>query len=1118
MQEIACDYRAGIHTVEIDGSRVNFASAFRPEGQARPSFLRTLFGRPALAAAARAPPEVKASLKRPPKAPKTTEEIAVSKYKLAKVANVGGKNWAKEQARRLEAKHVDMIREAVGEKKVGPKTIEMGKVLTNFIDHFREPEHLAKFYADQPAEVQGWLDKFAEVSGDPDLMTIVDKLKGAGEALATEAYDEQVIREAFENHQNRIYKEEGHQGHMAGAKYATATGHAKKRFYTTRLEARAPIEKGGGGKTFKVEGVAENLRILTEEIKNVIENRRMTTRGLDEGWLSTDQHEGWRPAPWPQMYKRTFQFKVDADSIIREIRNVATEIKNSSTTSSTTTGGAAPGASATATASGPVQKMIDVITNSLEVRGVTPEEAKTYVRRVQEAAIRQSQGTGAAPLPEGTPPPETITTIIKEVQDTLTTLETKQEVVGHKFGEVRRANMYMDTEGHVFAKVPLFAPPEVAKDLENLFSTQELSPLMEAAVQYNAVAKAGTLAFSPFHLLSYARNWLTAPGFWRMVHPIGSYKKGKALAEANHPDTEGLIRHGLITFSGTPPDWSELAEDRRTGLGELMGKNVLTRKTRDAFWKVLDYNANFIFEKVGNAYKLQFAHEILGHLRNKFPALTPEEHYYWAAYHADDVFGGRSEEISGKLFGDRLASSARARVWSRLFILARDWTMSNLSLFKRAFQQGPSGYLARRYWGYAFAKIFSAVIAANLLTSLIDDRSAWQSFKDAFHDPKQLRWLDINLTPFYKLASKMAGYTPTEARKYFRVGGHFYDAFKMIINPLEFVHHKQSVLARFFWEALTGHDWRGNVFTTLNEMLGVTDSIAGPLTGQLTKEGKPTGTIGYSQVPSFMLHQIRGVIPIPFQNILYAIMGEMDGFTAAIKSAGGMASSANVKTNAQDLMSEYYQNVSPTIKTAAQKERTDLKKELLKMYKDGDVDGFREGLEDAIRDGKISHQEAQQWANEAPLPKGVQSFVKLPMDMAIKVMGEATDAEKDLWMPFMLRKISEAKPDTLMRNQEMLVKLLRDNGADDSADVMEARQRPNDLKALNIPEPAEAEINRLDMLQNLGVLDSFTAGLLRKQAQAKPRQTNPLRALGVSSRGQTIGKQRSTFDKMLGLR
>ena len=88
----------------------------------------------------------------------------------------------------------------------------------------------------------------------------------------------------------------------------------------------------------------------------------------------------------------------------------------------------------------------------------------------------------------------------------------------------------------------------------------------------------------------------------------------------------------------------------------------------------------------------------------------------------------------------------------------------------------------------------------------------------------------------------------------------------------------------------SGQDWAGRKFTTVGELLGISDD--GELAGRLVKwdRGK-AAFIEPSQLPSWFVYEGRSAMPIPMQNLLSFISGEAEAFDALTKSVGMMTSS-----------------------------------------------------------------------------------------------------------------------------------------------------------------------------------------------------------------------------------
>ena len=120
-----------------------------------------------------------------------------------------------------------------------------------------------------------------------------------------------------------------------------------------------------------------------------------------------------------------------------------------------------------------------------------------------------------------------------------------------------------------------------------------------------------------------------------------------------------------------------------------------------------------------------------------------------------------------------------------------------------------------------------------------------------------------------------------------------------------------------FHEALVGTDWAGRRFTSLAELTGHDfekgrykttrrgrfrkgEPKFGKLTGKtVTWDFNGRGALGYSQIPSFILHQIRSWQPIQIQNLLSWFAGEQAGFDALFKSIGMRIGTTYTKEDAK---------------------------------------------------------------------------------------------------------------------------------------------------------------------------------------------------------------------------
>lgn len=125
---------------------------------------------------------------------------------------------------------------------------------------------------------------------------------------------------------------------------------------------------------------------------------------------------------------------------------------------------------------------------------------------------------------------------------------------------------------------------------------------------------------------------------------------------------------------------------------------------------------------------------------------------------------------------------------------------------------------------------------------------------------------------------------------------------KFIRYPIRSAHHKGSVLYRYFFEALSGQDWRGHNFTTMAELIGVDDKgeyvttrkgfykagdpKGGKDVAKLTKYGGKRGPISPEQIPSYLMSQIKGTTPVQVQQMIGMATGETDAFDGITRSLG----------------------------------------------------------------------------------------------------------------------------------------------------------------------------------------------------------------------------------------
>ena len=490
-------------------------------------------------------------------------------------------------------------------------------------------------------------------------------------------------------------------------------------------------------------------------------------------------------------------------------------------------------------------------------------------------------------------------------------LEGYQEVIHPNFNtwkwtgkveadKVYGRNYFIDKNGDVFEKQRLYAPADIAENMNNILGISKLSNIefIRVVTKYNAIIKSWILQSSFFHHLAFTRSyWFgTRRKTLREWNIRKAYRDGMKAIEQENPIVMHGIKNGLTLR--LKQDWNEDLLHEKTVIGKMidkMGGESVKQKILD----LRQHHADFLFGEFGAGLKAKaFLIEYKNHLK-KHPDMNVDEAAKHVANLINDDFGG--------LHLQRLGRDPTIQHIFRVFALAPDWTESNVRTMVKAIKGGREGQLYRKFWASVLTKAMGLTVLANLIMAGYDEddeeaRGHWQRFvrnyKRAWKEGK-LRYLDVDITPLYKaLGGK------TKKRKYFPIAGHFKDPIKFILHPFRSAQHKGSVVFRIFYELFKGVDWAQRRFTTFPELIGLDkekgyykttrkgyyregDPKWGKLKGQTVtwRPGKQ-GAIGYEQLPSYLLSQVKGAQPVQIQNLLAWLAGEMELFDAIGKSAG----------------------------------------------------------------------------------------------------------------------------------------------------------------------------------------------------------------------------------------
>ena len=438
---------------------------------------------------------------------------------------------------------------------------------------------------------------------------------------------------------------------------------------------------------------------------------------------------------------------------------------------------------------------------------------------------------------------------------------------------------FITEEGLVMEKVPVYAEPVLGKKLNNIFAPSVLFkvPGVETLTRYNAIIKSTILYTSLFHHQAFLRSYAFGS---QGLNPVKAFKKGRQAIMNMEPEVRLLVRNGLTL--GRIQDYDpRMLEGEDTIWGKVFALTEPTDKVNEWLQNQRRKHERFLFNKLGPYLKIQAGLlELKAGLERNRTSIEQGE------MTADDVARSVADLMNNDFGGLHLGRMGRNNTIQhlmRLMLLAPDWTESNVRSMIKAFEKGEPGYMHRMFWGRIAVKALGATILFNLLMSAFDDDDFAERYKKAWKEGR-LRWLDVDITPIFKaLGGK------SDARKYFSLIGHFRDPVKFIVRPGASLKHKGSVVSRTMFDFASGQDWAGRKFTTVGELIGISED--GKLAGRLVKWSRGKAAfLEPSQLPSWFVYEARSAMPIPIQNIIAFASGEAEAFDAITKSVGLMTS------------------------------------------------------------------------------------------------------------------------------------------------------------------------------------------------------------------------------------
>jgi hypothetical protein len=455
----------------------------------------------------------------------------------------------------------------------------------------------------------------------------------------------------------------------------------------------------------------------------------------------------------------------------------------------------------------------------------------------------------------------------------------------------RSRNAYVTDSGIVMERRAVYASPQLGKHLNNILGQSAIKglPGVDTITKLNALIKQAVLFTSFFHHQAFVRSYtLGSNAKGSELSPVAAYKAGKQAYLNFTPELRMGVRNGLTL--GKIQDYDAKALDAPSSVWSRIANaagpaGVPMQKIAD----LRKWNEQVLFGRMGpylkaQAYLVEFKNLMHKHQSNILSGkVTTDELAKQAADLINDDFGG--------LNLDRMGRNPTVQHVFHLLALAPDWTESNVRSAVKAFKLGDEGAVYRAFWGRIVAKTVLASVVANFLLSLGDaDDDFIERYRKAWANGN-LRWLDVDITPIYRA---LGG--DSSSRRYFSILGHFKDPYKFVArnkiedgllqgfpDPVSSLiksgQYKGSVATRMLTDAVTGSDWAGREFTSMQELITDRKLSAWSYTTD-------TDPLKITQMPSILLYEAKSSTPIQVQQGIGFLSGEFSGFDAVMTSLG----------------------------------------------------------------------------------------------------------------------------------------------------------------------------------------------------------------------------------------
>lgn len=371
--------------------------------------------------------------------------------------------------------------------------------------------------------------------------------------------------------------------------------------------------------------------------------------------------------------------------------------------------------------------------------------------------------------------------------------------------------------------------------VENIYVYKDIAAQLKASLETGGVTRKGVLQTntdklynSALMISSLGKRTLLFPGTWHysalteraiVVNGMdgarnaweltkGQLQKGQKSPLLLFKDADVWMKHGLGLGPPTDAEFDVFNRFTRWAGSKLpVAKPVFDAMASADLWV-----GKKLWSQYHNPSKLFAAETMMGEALKKFPNLPEEQIRRAISEHVNNAFGG------GVL--ERMVSSKKGQQWMRLFFLAPDWTLSNISVaadvfanfFKKQewFQQaaGRRGWIfspeevmksdVRAFFArqYALRSSLMLVGAASLVNAAFTGHFIWDN-AEGHQSQIQLPWKDSNGRHLYLDFAKA-----------------FREPFEWVAGPFESINRKMGTLPRVAWAQVSGKDFFGQPIVT----------------------------------------------------------------------------------------------------------------------------------------------------------------------------------------------------------------------------------------------------------------------------------------------------------------